>query len=108
VRPLGRHQPEQHPGRDDPCQQETHRGRAPLRTIAVFTAVDRRAMFVREADEAVLIDTAALCRIAGLEVVGLHAAAVGAASDLTNPRAAQLCDELEVSDARRTFLHWEA
>ncbi|MCW2716464.1 carboxyl transferase domain-containing protein [Pseudonocardia sp.] len=30
-------------------------GRTPLRTIAVFTAVDRHAMFVREADEAVLI-----------------------------------------------------
>ncbi|MGH3567997.1 MAG: carboxyl transferase domain-containing protein [Pseudonocardia sp.] len=30
-------------------------GRAPLRTIALHTAVDRRAMFVREADEAVLI-----------------------------------------------------
>ncbi|MDN5857885.1 MAG: biotin/lipoyl-binding protein [Pseudonocardia sp.] len=30
-------------------------GRAPLRTIAVHTAVDRMAMFVREADEAVLI-----------------------------------------------------
>ncbi|HEY2204947.1 MAG TPA: carboxyl transferase domain-containing protein [Pseudonocardia sp.] len=30
-------------------------GRPPLRTIAVHTAVDRRAMFVREADEAVLI-----------------------------------------------------
>ncbi|MFC5996380.1 biotin carboxylase N-terminal domain-containing protein [Pseudonocardia hispaniensis] len=30
-------------------------GRPPLRTIAVYTAVDRRAMFVREADEAVLI-----------------------------------------------------
>jgi len=29
--------------------------RWPLRTIAVYTAVDRRAMFVREADEAVLI-----------------------------------------------------
>ncbi|HWN36818.1 MAG TPA: biotin carboxylase N-terminal domain-containing protein [Pseudonocardia sp.] len=30
-------------------------GPPPLRTIAVYTAVDRRAMFVREADEAVLI-----------------------------------------------------
>jgi acetyl/propionyl-CoA carboxylase alpha subunit/acetyl-CoA carboxylase carboxyltransferase component len=30
-------------------------GRAPLQTIALFTAVDRHAMFVREADEAVLI-----------------------------------------------------
>ena len=30
-------------------------GHKPLRTIAVHTAVDRRAMFVREADEAVLI-----------------------------------------------------
>ncbi len=30
-------------------------GRSPLRTIAVHTAVDRHAMFVREADEAVLI-----------------------------------------------------
>ncbi|GEL18737.1 ATP-binding protein [Pseudonocardia asaccharolytica] len=30
-------------------------GRPPLRTIAVYTAVDRQAMFVREADEAVLI-----------------------------------------------------
>ena len=30
-------------------------GRPPLRTIALYTAVDRRAMFVREADEAVLI-----------------------------------------------------
>ena len=30
-------------------------GRPPLRTIAVHTAADRRAMFVREADEAVLI-----------------------------------------------------
>ncbi|WP_425570519.1 ATP-binding protein [Pseudonocardia adelaidensis] len=30
-------------------------GTAPLRTIAVYTAVDRHAMFVREADEAVLI-----------------------------------------------------
>jgi acetyl/propionyl-CoA carboxylase alpha subunit len=30
-------------------------GRAPLRTIALFTAVDRHAMFVREADESVLI-----------------------------------------------------
>ncbi len=31
------------------------RGRAVLRTIALYTAVDRHAMFVREADEAVLI-----------------------------------------------------
>ncbi len=30
-------------------------GRPPLHTIALYTAVDRRAMFVREADEAVLI-----------------------------------------------------
>ena len=30
-------------------------GRPPLRTIALHTAADRRAMFVREADEAVLI-----------------------------------------------------
>ncbi len=30
-------------------------GRPPLRTIALYTAVDRHAMFVREADEAVLI-----------------------------------------------------
>ncbi|TWF76000.1 acetyl/propionyl-CoA carboxylase alpha subunit [Pseudonocardia hierapolitana] len=30
-------------------------GAAPLRTIALYTAVDRHAMFVREADEAVLI-----------------------------------------------------
>jgi acetyl/propionyl-CoA carboxylase alpha subunit/acetyl-CoA carboxylase carboxyltransferase component len=30
-------------------------GRRPLRTIAIHTAVDRHAMFVREADEAVLI-----------------------------------------------------
>ncbi|WP_214404581.1 carboxyl transferase domain-containing protein [Pseudonocardia lacus] len=30
-------------------------GRPPLRTIAIYTAVDRHAMFVREADEAVLI-----------------------------------------------------
>ena len=30
-------------------------GRRPLRVIAVYTAADRRAMFVREADEAVLI-----------------------------------------------------
>ncbi|MHA6629565.1 ATP-binding protein [Pseudonocardia sichuanensis] len=30
-------------------------GRRPLRTIALYTAVDRNAMFVREADEAVLI-----------------------------------------------------
>jgi acetyl/propionyl-CoA carboxylase alpha subunit/acetyl-CoA carboxylase carboxyltransferase component len=30
-------------------------GGSPLRTIALYTAVDRRAMFVREADEAVLI-----------------------------------------------------
>ncbi len=30
-------------------------GRAPLRTVALYTAVDRHAMFVREADEAVLI-----------------------------------------------------
>ena len=30
-------------------------GRAPLHTIAVHTAVDRHAMFVREADEAVLL-----------------------------------------------------
>ena len=30
-------------------------GRPPLRVIAVFTAADRHAMFVREADEAVLI-----------------------------------------------------
>lgn len=30
-------------------------GEEPLRTIAVHTAVDRRAMFVREADEAILI-----------------------------------------------------
>jgi acetyl/propionyl-CoA carboxylase alpha subunit/acetyl-CoA carboxylase carboxyltransferase component len=34
-------------------------GRPPLRTIALYTAVDRRAMFVREADEAVLIGRAA-------------------------------------------------
>jgi acetyl/propionyl-CoA carboxylase alpha subunit/acetyl-CoA carboxylase carboxyltransferase component len=33
-------------------------GRAPLHTIAVHTAVDQRAMFVREADEAVLIGPA--------------------------------------------------
>ncbi len=30
-------------------------GRSPLRTIALFTAVDRHAMFVRESDESVLI-----------------------------------------------------
>ena len=30
-------------------------GRPPLRTVALHTAVDRRSMFVREADEAVLI-----------------------------------------------------
>ena len=30
-------------------------GRPPLRVIAVYTAADRRATFVREADEAVLI-----------------------------------------------------
>jgi acetyl/propionyl-CoA carboxylase alpha subunit/acetyl-CoA carboxylase carboxyltransferase component len=30
-------------------------GESPLRTIALYTAVDRRAMYVREADEAVLI-----------------------------------------------------
>ena len=33
-------------------------GRSPLRTIALYTAADRRAMFVREADEAVLIGPA--------------------------------------------------
>ncbi|HSP36152.1 MAG TPA: carboxyl transferase domain-containing protein [Frankiaceae bacterium] len=33
-------------------------GRPPLRTIAVYTAVDRQSMFVREADEAVLIGPA--------------------------------------------------
>ncbi|MGH3622643.1 MAG: acetyl-CoA carboxylase biotin carboxylase subunit, partial [Sciscionella sp.] len=33
-------------------------GRPPWRTVAVYTAVDRRAMFVREADEAVLIGPA--------------------------------------------------
>ena len=33
-------------------------GRPPLRTIAVYTAADRRAMFVRAADEAVLIGPA--------------------------------------------------
>src|SRR5579864_2122755 len=33
-------------------------GRPPLRVIAVYTAADRRAMFVREADEAVLIGPA--------------------------------------------------
>jgi acetyl/propionyl-CoA carboxylase alpha subunit/acetyl-CoA carboxylase carboxyltransferase component len=33
-------------------------GRPPLRTIAVHTAVDRKAMFVREADESVLIGPA--------------------------------------------------
>jgi biotin carboxylase len=33
-------------------------GRAPLRVIAVYTAADRRATFVREADEAVLIGPA--------------------------------------------------
>ncbi|MFY9934796.1 MAG: biotin carboxylase N-terminal domain-containing protein, partial [Streptosporangiaceae bacterium] len=33
-------------------------GRPPLRVIAVYTAVDRRATFVREADEAVLIGPA--------------------------------------------------
>jgi acetyl/propionyl-CoA carboxylase alpha subunit/acetyl-CoA carboxylase carboxyltransferase component len=30
-------------------------GESPLRTVALYTAVDRRAMYVREADEAVLI-----------------------------------------------------
>jgi len=33
-------------------------GRRPLRVIALYTAADRRAMFVREADEAVLIGPA--------------------------------------------------
>src|SRR5260370_24207285 len=33
-------------------------GRPPLRVIAVYTAGDRRATFVREADEAVLIGPA--------------------------------------------------
>ena len=33
-------------------------GRPPLRVIAVYTAADRRATFVREADEAVLIGPA--------------------------------------------------
>ena len=33
-------------------------GRPALRVIAVYTAVDRRATFVREADEAVLIGPA--------------------------------------------------
>ena len=33
-------------------------GRSPLRTIALYTTADRRAMFVREADEAVLIGPA--------------------------------------------------
>ncbi|HEY2094993.1 MAG TPA: biotin carboxylase N-terminal domain-containing protein, partial [Pseudonocardia sp.] len=33
-------------------------GPEPLRTIAVYTSVDRRAMFVREADESVLIGPA--------------------------------------------------
>ncbi|WP_028933361.1 carboxyl transferase domain-containing protein [Pseudonocardia spinosispora] len=33
-------------------------GRSPVRTIAVYTSVDRGAMFVREADEAVLIGPA--------------------------------------------------
>lgn len=37
-------------------------GRPPLRTIAVYTAADRRAMFVRAADEAVLIGPAAVGR----------------------------------------------
>ncbi|MDQ1634823.1 MAG: hypothetical protein QOJ32_1632, partial [Frankiaceae bacterium] len=33
-------------------------GRRPLRSIAVHTAADRQSMFVREADEAVLIGLA--------------------------------------------------
>ena len=37
-------------------------GRPPLWVIAVYTAADRRATFVREADEAVLIGPAGPCR----------------------------------------------
>src|SRR5437016_5821053 len=53
-------------------------GRPALRVIAVYTAADRRAMFVREADEAVLIGpddpSAALCASPYLDYAELERA----------------------------------
>ncbi|MGH3612515.1 MAG: biotin carboxylase N-terminal domain-containing protein, partial [Pseudonocardia sp.] len=83
-------------------------GRAPLRTIALHTAVDRRAMFVREADEAVLIgpdDPDDLAASPYLDLVELERALRAARADAAWPgwgfvsekaQFAELCGRLDI------------
>jgi hypothetical protein len=54
-----------------------------------------------------LIETAALARLAALDVGSLDAAATEAAQRLGNPRVGILVTAIP-DEARRTFLHWEA
>ena len=74
-------------------------GRPPLQTIALYTAVDRRAMFVREADEAVLIgpDDARTRRFGPSPYLDLRRAGAGPAG---LPRPTR-CGRAGVSSRRR-------
>ncbi|MGB0092702.1 MAG: hypothetical protein WBP81_09235, partial [Solirubrobacteraceae bacterium] len=53
-----------------------------------------------------LVETAALADLAGLEIIGLHDAALRAADELKNPHARLLMQRPNVEQARRAFLHW--
>jgi tetratricopeptide (TPR) repeat protein len=55
-----------------------------------------------------LIETAALARLAGIDVSGLALAADRAVAALGNPRARSLLDTADIGVGRRTFLHWDA
>ena len=52
-----------------------------------------------------LIETAALSRLAGLEVIELEVAAKEAAAALDNPFVASLLDSADIEQARRMFIH---
>ncbi len=58
--------------------------------------------------QAELVDTAALARLAEIEVGGLQEAATRAADALGNPSAQRLLRSHDLQTARRTFLHWQA
>ena len=88
-------------------------GRQPLRVIALYTAADRRATFVREADEALMIgpdpdcgaDTGALSASPYLDFAELERALVKCRADAVWPgwgfasekaELAELCDRLGI------------
>ena len=55
-----------------------------------------------------LIDTAAICRLAGVEIGQLQPFAEQAARLIGSTRAIRILETTEVDEGRRTFLHWEA